>query len=293
MKRLSAQLAIAPLLLLGISVSAQAQTLPLVTERVGEDVSFWWERPDSALVNQLESDLITRGGTGWLDPRRVTAPSVSRSYRVADLSDINARNMGSLFGASMVLTGELRVDTLTSIADGLFWTATVSVDVQLLDVREGDQVLAIARESFGEGRTSEDAMTAAVSSVAESIIWRVDQRNVDSELTVPDNGLPTLMVRGMDNAFLLITFKGDLRRHDTIVADVREAWATEGVVGLEVRLQEGAQLEQLVTILYDLELNRDAPYELIVHAWEGLSTYVDLTSPVTEALDSDVSGAVE
>ncbi len=293
MKTLSAQLATTALLLIGFSLSAGAQTLPLVAEWVGEDAAFWWDNPESALVNQLESDLIARGGLGWIDPRTVDAPSVSRSYRVADLSDINARNMGSLFGADAVLSGELRVEALTPIADGLFWTATISADVRLLDVREGDQLLAVARQSFGEGRTSEDAMSAAVSNIAESIIWRVNQRGVDSELTVPDSGLPTLMVRGMDNAFLLVTFKGDLRRHDTIVADVREAWATEGVVGLEVELQEGAQLDQLVTILYDLELNRDAPYELIVHAWEGLSTYVDLTSPPEDdLLDSDTNGAL-
>ena len=64
-----------------------------------------------------------------------------------------------------------------------------------------------------------------------------------------------------------------------MVADIWEAWATEGLIGLEVALEAPSDEDALVNVLYELEFDPDVTYELLVHSREGRTVWVDLTDP--------------
>ena len=276
-------------LLLSLTVAAvhlDAQVLPLVTELDGEETRFWWQEPSEPSLNLFDTALI-ESGRGFTDPRTAPRPAVSRSYRQPTLTALSARNLASLYGAQAVLHGEMEILRIEPVADHLFWIATVRIDCRLFDVSLDRARIEVSRTFSGAGANSEAALGEAISAAVQTLLDQMTTRDVSGQLAIPVATVPTILVRGADRASLLVALKGDLRRHEAIVADIWEAWASEGLIALEVALQPPSDEDTLVELLYQLEFDQDVSYELIVHSREDLTIPVDLTS-VSPEVDPEI-----
>ena len=266
------------LCLCALVTSARAQVLPLVTEIDGEETRYWWQEPADPSLNLLDLALVDLGAV-ILDPRQAVQPVVSRSYRQPRLTQLSARNLASLYGAGSVLHGELEIIRIEPVADRLFWIATVRLECRLFDLAHDRTRFEVSRTFTGSGDNSEAALGAAVSAAAGNLSVGLTARAHDGGLPLPMATSPTILVRGADRASLLVAFKGDLRRYETVVADIWEAWASEGLIALEVALQSPSDEDALVDVLYQLEFDPDVAYELLVHSRDDLTVWVDLTDP--------------
>ena len=266
------------LLCVSASLASEAQVLPLVSEADGAETRHWWQEPGDPSLNLLDVALLDTGA-GILDPRNAIQTVVSRTYRQLRLTPLSARNLASLYGAGSVLHGEMEILRIEPVAGRLFWIATVSLDCRLYDVGHDRARLEVSRTFTGFGDDSEAALDMAVAAAARNLATGLTARVQTGGLSLPAATLPTILVRGADRAGLLVAFKGDLRRHETVVADIWEAWATEGLIGLEVALEAPSDEDALVNVLYELEFDPDVTYELLVHSREGRTVWVDLTDP--------------
>ena len=248
-------------LVLLLSGSAHAQTLPLITWGSASDVSFWWSG-ESAQSEPLDASLFAE--SIFVDPSGPAAPRVSRVYRVPNLSDLNARNLGDLLDASFVLVGEARYEEPAHTAGSVFWTSAVTVEARLLPVANDTMLAAIERRFTATGSTPEAALSAAADATAEYLTARVRRaiRSASSAGGVAVEGA-TLVISEIEQASPLVAFKRELRARGDVVADVWEAWATEGAIGLRLELSPGADWYQVSALLAELAASPGA-YRLII-----------------------------
>src|SRR5690606_94621 len=98
------------------SASASGGILLAVTETAPDGTqSYWWTSPESPAWSAFDDSLRTtlnELGLAVIDPQTMAnPPKVSRVvYGDAPLSTTNALNLGSLFGASRVISGEVQVE---------------------------------------------------------------------------------------------------------------------------------------------------------------------------------------
>jgi hypothetical protein len=267
--------------------AADAQILPLITERSGGSSSFWWEEPADPAFSDFEQALLREAAGLIIDVSTLSdPPGVSRIYRVPDLSATNARNLGGLFEANQVLVGDLVVGESEMAAGGFFWVAEAEISYRLLSV-DVEVTHAESRRIFlGRGTDAAAARDAAVSHAAEYLAEVVSRLQSRLDPTAEaDATSPTLLLIGLERAATLVALKGELRRHGEIVTDVREVWASEGVIALEVELAPGKQMGDLEQLLMAIEgdESRDQPIE--VGTRRGMTLEVRSRAPLPEDLE--------
>ena len=214
--------------------------LVVVTEEIADETgveqAFWWsggERPAwSATDLLLKTELVARG-PGFAEPLDLT--SLSRVYRRPAPSDANAVAMASVFGHTRVIVGTVRLEPTRLRPVGLSgWRAVV--DVRLVE-RGGsgtEVVYALKLDRVRWSASDEEAREAVRHEAARAIASGVGSRisrNVGPVGVASDElliGVRAPSTRPAIDAVRakLETFAG--------VTSVRERWAAEGIVVLEV-----------------------------------------------------------
>lgn len=263
---------------------AVAEYLPLIQVRDGATVSYWWSDAARPELTPLDAALLDARPDVWLNPVAPDRPTFSQRYGSVDITDLSARNLAGLYGADGAVRGEVALNDLVPVADGLLWTATVHLDVRLLDVGSELVRVHVSRSFSGHGANSEKAFNTALAAAARYVSDVLDVEPVATSLTLPDATVPTLLVHADREARLLVALKGDLRANELVVADIWEAWASEGVIALEVDLAAGADVDSLADLVYTIEqqtaaVGSTSPYRLTIEGREGLALRVFVTPP--------------
>lgn len=248
-----------------------AQTLPLVVERGPEGaVAYWWSEgtPQSTPLSEA---LLAALGSGGLDPAAPGAPRVSQVYRIPNLSETSARNLGRLFGATGVLAGTAEERVLGPVAGDLLQVAEVTVEARWLAVG-ADLTWGEVREvALGGGRDVPAALADARQRAAAQVVAELERRRSAAPgLGEGPVAGPVLLVHEPTSATPLVALLGELRARDTVVADLREAWATEGAVAYAVTLAPGAPVSALDSVLDALATDPSWGYQLERLGGDGL-----------------------
>ncbi|MBN1946585.1 MAG: hypothetical protein JW797_13000 [Bradymonadales bacterium] len=285
MRRLPAVL----FLLLFLPAPARGQVLPLIQESVDGQVNFWWLDPGQPAYTPFD-ELLFQEATASLvaDPGPAQRPAVSRIYRQADLSATSARNLAGLYGARQVLLGSLTWEAAELAVGQVFWVAEATLSCGLYSVDTEITHFEVLRRFVGQGADRPGALSSVRQQAALYLAERLGRSGQGMSAGIENEQveLPTLVLSGLETARLLVAFKGDLRLNGAVVADVREAWATEGQIALEVDLVEGQTMTALEGILQALSLMTDRDYRLTVLDRAEQVIHLDLDPPAVVDEDS-------
>lgn len=268
------------LVVLGLVVAgrAEAQILPLISQTDSTGVAFWWSDPEAPQLTAFDDSLFDLATLSLIDPAgNQERPSVSAVYRIPVLTTIGARNLAGLYGARFALVGDVELGEAEVVTGGVYRVVPARLRYQLLSTDGAYTSVESVRQLTGVGQSSDEARLAALALSADFLSERVAR--MQARLSVGDPGeatVPTIVISGLEVASPLVAFKGDLRRHATVLADVWEAWATEGTIGLEVELQPGQGTDSLDGVLRAIASDSEAPYELLIGERRGLSVAVQL-----------------
>ena len=267
------------LLVLLWASQAEAQILSLVVDRSGGAPSFWWSTSGPAQLTAFDEVLRTALGEHAVDVVGGPPRPVSRVYRTAELSDASARNLGGLYGASQVLRGDLALTVQGEMPLG--FVAELELSFRLIAVDTEIVHIEARHRSLGQGTSREAAMADARRRLAEGLTTQLapwTTRGGQGSAGTPVASAPTLVVHDLESADPLVALMGELRAWSDVVADVREVWASEGRLALEVRLRTGHSAGELEAILAALAASTDWGHSLIIERHQGLTTDIRLRS---------------
>lgn len=200
---------------------------------------WWWETPEEPAwshTDQALRTLLSELDLAVIDPAALPdAPSVSRVvYGTPHLSPNNALNLGSLFGASRVITGEVRFEALppspvfgeTGVrahVDLHVFSTTTTIEllpIQLTEEAWGDDVQSARADALVQGVERMRLLFEHTSSLNEAQVGiQTDE--------------PVLVITGLTRAAPLVEMKKLLKSRSD-VQDAVELWAAEGVIAVEV-----------------------------------------------------------
>jgi hypothetical protein len=234
-----ASLAVAALLLLmASSAPARADVLMVVSELDDAGEHFWWSQPKSPELGRFEtlmSTLSAERAPMLIDPRQVEAPSVSQVvFGRAELGVVNAINLASLYGASRVIHGQLRVEQCAAAPMLSLVGVRVSVELHVHATQSAIELLSVQLDETRYARSKEQAEQAALAAAGARIVRLFEQSGAlqPSDLRI-EVGEPVLLLSGMQTARPLVDVKKALKSSELVV-DVVERWSTEGAIALEL-----------------------------------------------------------
>jgi hypothetical protein len=235
-----------------VASGQEAGVLSLVTEEViseqGVKRGFWWQQAsghewtgtDVALRAQLVS-----AGVRWEEP--AAGVSVSKVYRVGDLSMRNAAALAGVLGSKgKVLVGKVvyeRVQGLGVAPAG--WRARVDVELMEASWRPGEESLRLTLERVSYG----EELGALRQEVGRGLGTLVSQwvKRSEGMLAGEVGGAPVVVLRGVGRGQVLDELVRAMRGVEG-VEDVVVRWAASGMIALELRSSrvDRAQLVEYV-----------------------------------------------
>jgi len=261
---------------IGLHGPIAAQVLPLVVNNNPDEVGFWWHDPSAAELSLLEQTLVNVGGSDFVDPRVTDVGPVSRLYQTADLSDTSARNLAEMYEAEWILMGTVESVLEGPVGGDLFSVASCRVDLRLVSVPVEFSHTVDPVECFGQGQDLGAALEAAYRQAALDVVGQLQGWLNQSSLANQSSTSPTIIVQGLQEATPLVAFKGDLRVYEETIADVREVWASEGQIALQLDLQTGGVFDEVVFIIETLAGDESLAYLPTIEDREGRTIWVRL-----------------
>jgi hypothetical protein len=252
MMRTSAALLVLTLVMGGLSAPAQAAggqgVLTLVTEHVEQRQTddavesatrYWWSNPTQPAWTETDTalrDALEQAGVRVLRP--ADDVRISSIYRRPDLSVDNAAALASIVGANRVLTGRITIDRTRDAPVWGMKAVGVRADLKLIDT-SGSEAAVLRQFQFerdffrGEARTPlVDRAREAVASTTAELLNRTLVAS-SGPIGPIDPKEPGIALYGLTKASALETLRDRLMEAE-FVDDVGVAWATDGVVVLEI-----------------------------------------------------------
>lgn len=261
---------------IGLHGSIAAQVLPLVVENHPDEVAFWWNDPATAELSLIEQTLVDVGGSDFVDPRVTDVGPVSRLYQTADLSETSARNLAEMYDAEWILMGTVESVFEGPVAGDFFSVASCRLSLRLVSVQVEFSHNVDPVECFGQGQDLHAAREEAYRQAALDVVGQLQGWWAQSSLVNDSSTSPTIILEGLQASSPLVAFKGDLRVYRETIADVREVWASEGQIGLQLDLQIGGVFDEVVLIIETLADDESLAYLPMLESRNGETIWVRL-----------------
>lgn len=271
--------------ILTAAIAAPAHAAPLAVlgnSTDGAATTAWWSGQAPSPLDSLLRGNANPGG--WVDPAS-TAPSapISRVLTRPDLTVNNARSLGALYGADRVLTGKVQWVTDGSVSWVGLSRVTVRVDAAWVGTSGAVDSSSVRFELSAYGSSREQAMERAAQLAAREIGVRVGGAPTAAEIA-PSASRHEVLVKSPEGGAGFVAFMRLLREVDRGVVDIKEAWATEGAVGVAVELDEEAPFQRVVAGLRAVLARSPAllAFRITDASAESVSVEIDAPSPAAE-----------
>ena len=264
------------------------EILSLVQYSDSTGVQFWWSSPGAPDLSPLDRLFSAAEESPIIDVvQSDSSTQISQIYRVAELSETNARNLATLFDAEMVLTGRVEVSAPSPVANGLFWVVHSVLESRLLSVAMDVVHQEIHLSLVSRGSTPEGAVEEALYSLHMELSQRISAA-VQMQWTGPDEGggsSPSLVVYSPTSFVALDAFIHDLSAFDETIEEVVEGWSTAGRIAFHLKLADGAAWEDVTSAIDELEARSGMDYRLHVGENSEQTVFVEVV-PVDVGVES-------
>ncbi|MBA2661862.1 MAG: hypothetical protein H0U74_06175 [Bradymonadaceae bacterium] len=231
---------------LALPVSAQQApakgVLLLMTEEVeGQGgakpaVNFWWSTPNAPSWTASDKVVIEALKSQGMEAVVVRDANISRIYRTANISLANAATLGGLLGAERVIVGQIRYRTLAAVEplNLVGVEAYAAVHLVAAGAADADSLkrFTVERQSFGADATS--ALEDVRGQTAQALGLLMGKTLIKGAGPVGVTSKERLIgLRNVESAQVLDAIKKFLVEIEVVEA-VRERWASEGIIALEI-----------------------------------------------------------
>ena len=240
--------------LMAFGIAYRREGMPRIMVMIAEqainatEASGWWQgggnAADLRVMENAFMDRMSRSGFTFVDPE-VLAGKVKLEVVGADPNTQQAREIGSLAGAEVVIVGRAIAKPLGSIAldNGTFYSAVANVSARAVDTKTG-RILASseftgkAGKGFEQTTSGRNALSEAGRQLAGDLfakigkVWAREQSGVKRI---------AMVVKGVDDYARLAAFKNVLANAVKGVKDVQQRSMEDGRAELDVTLAGTAE----------------------------------------------------
>lgn len=202
---------------------------------------FWWSNSPTFTATTTDLTLLSALRAAHIpviDPATFPNPPQlsQRVFGRPDLSDANAQNLASLFGASFVLRGDATCDPLPpSVYLREQAGAHASLSVRLMSTRTEQALLSLRLDAAAFAPDTPSACTQALAVIASRLQENLQHATSlqDAQAPIWDGDEPLIILSGLNHAAPLVQLKKHLRTNPE-VKDIFERWAAEGHIALDI-----------------------------------------------------------
>ncbi len=278
MKKISLLTMVLVAMMVGLPSVAAAQSsgqvVLFLTEVVEEDisgatpgVSFWWESAQTPQWTRSDEVIFAALREAGVEPQVPRETNISRIYRRPHLSPVNAAQLGALMETDRVLVGTVEYKPLERLAPLGSPGVLVRADVELIAAGSADGVslqrFTVERRVFGRSDVGllEKARAQAGQALGEVIGYGLKSTGgnvgVASDATL-------LALRNVERARYLEEIRDRLLALEE-VHEVRERWASEGVIALEINPGEPGTADVVDYVFRVLEHHEFDEFRVLRH----------------------------
>jgi hypothetical protein len=224
-----------------VAGAARADVLPVLVDRTDDVPLAWWAGDGAEGLSPVMESLLAESGVFHdIDRGRAALRGVSRILRAPEITLANAATLAEVLGASRVLHGEIVRENVPDVPWLGLRRASFAASVTLADAGTGSVIRSFSTRGVAFGETDDQADAAAARMLARFLAQGVaDQRGAGGSVEVPlDAAQPVVLVVSDGTALPFIALRGALRDVHPGVVDVREVWATDGLVALSIACDE-------------------------------------------------------
>lgn len=278
-KRLLAGLAT---VVLAVSGTAFAGTLPVVLDASTENPLAWWAGENGA--DGLWQQALSAAASSdrrWLDPAEATPTQEPAGLLLrADTTPANALALARLYGADAVLFGQFVVVQQSAVPWLGLERCEVGLTGELISVASGLHRATPALTASAYRPESSAACQAATELLVQVVADYLPGEG-ERPIGVPSEGLE-VVVRSPDSALPFVGFRTALRSAHPAIHDVVEHWASEGRIALRLVLSADASQADVASAIESLP-SRNADYSIDSMEREGQSFRFTLRAPSLES----------
>ena len=222
-----------------------------------QHLSFWWSQADSPAWTGSDEVLFEALRQAGVSPAQPSQIDISRIYRRPGLSTHNAAQLGALLDGERVLVGEIQYRPLKPIAPLGYQGVEARAELELVPAGDTDGVsldrFTVTRQVFGN---STDELLAKARQAAGAALGEVmgqSLRRASGEVGTRSNE-NLLALRNVERAENLEAIRDRLLEIEE-VDTVKERWASEGVIALEVEAAGDQNLDYVYGVLENHEFD--------------------------------------
>jgi hypothetical protein len=264
----------------GAAAQERAGVLALVTEVVEQgSTSYWWQDMAARRLSGTDEALrasLGQEGVRWEEPPK--GASVSKIYRVAELSLANATALAGVLGMrGRVVVGRVRYMPLRPVVmASAGWRAEVEVELVEPGWRPGGKTVRITLERASYGDDAGSSLVGLKAEVGEAMGRLVAGWVKRGEGPVGVSvGERLLVLRGVQDGAALEAVLRALRGVEG-VSEVQVRWSAQGMIALELNPQGVDKAELVEYAARVLIAQEQAEWRLVQAATQRISDAIVL-----------------
>lgn len=253
----------------GAQKSGRGVLLLVSEEYEGADaqkaVRFWWSSPQNPAWTPSDAvmlDALKRAGVETVAPQ---GANISRIYRTAHMSMANASALGALLGAQQVVVGQIRYRELAPVQPLNLAGLEADATLHLLAAGSADvsaiKRFTVERQGFGGDREAvlEEIRAQTAQAVGGLVAGTLSKASGPVGIQTAER---LIGLRNIESAAVLTEVKAFLGQIESVDA-VRERWASEGIIALEVNPEKLDSADGIEYVLRVLENHTFDGFRLI------------------------------